>query len=76
MPFVYRATRELSFVYNAPVIVPGGIPVDLDAASRKQHEAATRPDAPEVKPLVQILPAASIAPPPVAGDIDGPRDPS
>ena len=32
-------TRELDFRYNAPVIVPGGIPVDLDAAAR----ASTRP---------------------------------
>jgi len=73
MPFVYRATRDLSFQYNAPVLEPGGIPVDLDAASRRQHEAATRPDAPEVKPLVQILPAASPAPMPIARDIDGPQ---
>ncbi len=72
MPFVYRLTRDLSFVYNAPVLVPGGIPVDLDAAARKQHEAATRPDAPEVKPLVQILPAAA-APPAVTPDLELPR---
>ena len=58
MPFLYRATRDLSFVHNAPVLEPGGIPVDLDAAAKRQHEAATRPEAPEPKPLVQILPAA------------------
>ena len=40
LPVVYRLTRELDFRYNAPVIVPGGIPVDLDAAARAQHEAA------------------------------------
>jgi membrane protease YdiL (CAAX protease family) len=77
MPFVYRATRDLSFRYNAPVLEPGGIPVDLDAAARRQHEAATRPEAPEVKPLVQILPVATPAPPlapPLASDLDGPRD--
>jgi membrane protease YdiL (CAAX protease family) len=74
MPFVYRATRDLSFHYNAPVLEPGGIPVDLDAASRRQHESATRPDVPEVKPLVQILPLAPAAPPPIAADIDRPRD--
>jgi hypothetical protein len=72
MPFVYRATRDLSFQYNAPVLEPGGIPVDLDAAARRQHEAATRPDMPEVKPLVQILPAGS-PPPPLAADLDTPR---
>lgn len=70
MPFVYRATRELSFHHNAPVLEPGGIPVDMDAAARRQHEAATRSDAPEVKPLVQILPVASSTPPPIAADID------
>ena len=73
MPFVYRATRDLSFHYNAPLLEPGGIPVDLDAAARVQHEAATREAAPEVKPLVQILPAAQ-TPPPLASDLDGPRD--
>jgi hypothetical protein len=72
MPFLYRATRDLSFEYNAPVLEPAGIPVDLDAASRRQHEAATRPDVPEVKPLVQILPVAS--PPPLAPDLELPRN--
>lgn len=72
MPFVYRATRDLSFRYNAPVLIPGGIPVDLDAAARLQHEAATRPDVPEVKPLVQILPAMP-PPPPLAPDLELPR---
>ena len=73
MPFVYRFTRDLSFVHNAPVLEPGGIPVDLDAAARRQHATATRPDAPEIKPLVQILPAASAAPLPLAADLDTPR---
>jgi uncharacterized protein len=76
IPLVYRATRDLSFEHNAPIIEPAGIPVDLDAASRRQHEAATRPDAPEVKPLVQILPAASQAPVPHAADLDTPRPPA
>jgi len=74
MPFVYRVTRDLSYLHNAPVLEPGGIPVDLDAAARAQHEAATRDQAPEVKPLVQILPAPSFEPPPLASDLDGPRD--
>ena len=74
MPFVYRATRDLSFHYNAPVLEPGGIPVDLDAAARKQHETATRPETPEVKPLVQILPATLPVPPVLAPDLDDPRD--
>ena len=59
MPFVYRATRDLSFQYNAPVLEPGGIPVDLDAAARRQHEAATRSAEPAIQPLVQILPAGA-----------------
>ncbi len=40
LPVVFRATRELDFRYNAPVLEPAGIPVDLDAAARVQHEAA------------------------------------
>jgi len=60
-PVVYRVTRELDFRYNAPVIIPGGIAVDLEAAARSQHEAATRTDdpGPAVPSLVQILPAAA-----------------
>ena len=42
IPVVYRLTRDLDFRYNAPDLVPAGIPVDLDAAARRQHEAATR----------------------------------
>lgn len=57
LPVVFSLTRELDYRYNAPVIVPGGIPVDLDAAARAQHEAAMGPAAP-VAPagatLVQI----------------------
>ncbi|MGB6689419.1 MAG: CPBP family glutamic-type intramembrane protease [Terracidiphilus sp.] len=66
LPLVYRITRDLDFQHNAPVIVPGGIPVDIDAAARRQHEAAmgtaveTGDPAPPV--LVQIAPAASGAP--------------
>ncbi len=59
LPVLFRMTRELSYRHNAPVLIPGGIPVDLDAAAKRQHEAATREEMPEVKPLVQILPAAS-----------------
>ncbi len=64
LPLVFRVTRDLDYRYNAPVIVPGGIPVDLDAAARKQHEAATRTAEPAASGLVQIFPAAT--PPPVA----------
>jgi membrane protease YdiL (CAAX protease family) len=66
IPVLYRLTRDLDFRYNAPVIVPGGIAVDLDAAGRAQHEAAMRPAEPAGPGLVQILPAAP-APAEVAG---------
>jgi hypothetical protein len=64
LPVVYRLTRELDFVHNAPVIVSGGMPVDLDAAARAQHEAAMGATEPAAPGLVQILPAASTAPMP------------
>jgi len=62
LPLVFRITHELDYRYNAPVIVPGGIPVDLDAAARRQHEAAMGPAEPAAPSLVQIFPAASPAP--------------
>ena len=65
LPVVYNITGDLDFLYNAPVIIPGGIPVDLDAAARAQHDAAMGPAAPvvPVSPgLVQIAPV--VAPPP------------
>jgi membrane protease YdiL (CAAX protease family) len=70
MPLVYSATSDLSFVHNAPVLEPAGLPVDLDAAAKRQHEAATRPDQPEIKPLVQILPVSASTPMPLASDLD------
>jgi hypothetical protein len=59
IPVAYRLTRELDYVYNAPVIVPGGIPVDLSAAGQRQHLAATGTVATAAPALVQILPAAT-----------------
>jgi membrane protease YdiL (CAAX protease family) len=67
VPVVYRVTRDLDFRYNAPVIVPGGIPVDLDAASRSQHEAAMGSAEPAAPPLVQIATAPT---PPAHGQSD------
>jgi uncharacterized protein len=77
-PIIYRVTRDLDFRYNAPVFVPGGIPVDLDGAARAQHESATRPAEPAPPSLVQILPVYT---PPVTAkpasdstsEPDGPR---
>jgi membrane protease YdiL (CAAX protease family) len=62
IPVVFRLTRELDYIYNVPVIVPGGIPVDLSAAGQRQHEAATGPVAAAAPALVQILPVAAPAP--------------
>jgi hypothetical protein len=73
IPVVYRVTRDLDFKYNAPEIVPGGIPVDLDAASRRQHEAAMGPVEPAAPSLVQI--AAVATPPPSLPRQDPPREP-
>jgi hypothetical protein len=56
LPVVYRMTRELDYRWNAPVIVPGGIPVDLSTTAKVQHEAAMGTAAPS---LVQILPVAT-----------------
>jgi membrane protease YdiL (CAAX protease family) len=58
LPVVYRLTRDLDYKYNAQVIVAAGLPVDMDAAGRRQHEAAPS--------LVQILPVAT--PPPPSAD--------
>ncbi len=53
---VYRATRQYSYQYNQPVIIPGGIPVDLDAMSRvlAPHHPVEPPVAPAGSTLVQI----------------------
>jgi membrane protease YdiL (CAAX protease family) len=62
LPVVFRVTGDLNYRYNAPVIVPGGIPVDLDAISRAQHEAAMGPAAPAAPTgsgLVQIASTGS-----------------
>lgn len=48
------ATRDLKHKYAQPVIIAAGIPVDIDAVARRQHEAAMGP-APSASPqLVQI----------------------
>lgn len=65
IPLVYRVTRELEFLYNAPLLVPGGIPVDIDAAARRQHEAAMGPAEPAPPQIVQIAHIAAAAAPPV-----------
>lgn len=49
-----KATRDLKHQYAQPVIVAGGIPVDIDAAARRQHEAAMGPSQPAQPQIVQI----------------------
>jgi membrane protease YdiL (CAAX protease family) len=51
---ILRVTRVYSARHNVPEIIPGGIPVDIDAVARRQHEAAMGPAQPAPSPLVQI----------------------
>ncbi|MBB6145174.1 hypothetical protein HNQ77_003132 [Silvibacterium bohemicum] len=53
---MYIATGDLKHKYAQPVIVAGGMPVDVDAIARRQHEAAMGVAAAEPAPpqLVQI----------------------
>lgn len=68
IPVLWRLTRDLDFRYGAPVIVPGGIPVDMDAASRAQHEAAMGPAVPALVQIAPVVaPAAEQPTPPAAG---------
>ena len=71
LPVVFRLTRDLDYRYNAPVIEPAGIPVDLDANVRAQHEAAMGPGTATASPLVQIAPASA---PPAADSGNVPAD--
>lgn len=70
IPVVFRVTRDLDFRYNVPVIVPGGVPVDLDAAARAQHQQATASAPPPATPLVQI---AGPPPPPPSSESASPH---
>jgi uncharacterized protein len=61
---VYRMTRGLAYLHTQPVIVPAGIPVDLDAMSSTlapHHPAAPLP-APAGTTLVQIESAPAQSP--------------
>jgi membrane protease YdiL (CAAX protease family) len=50
-----RTTREYAHLYATPEIIPAGIPVDIDALARRQHEAAMGPaPEPAAPQLVQI----------------------
>jgi hypothetical protein len=65
IPVMFRVTRDLDYKYNAPVLVPGGIPVDLDEAAKRQHEAAMGTAEPAMPALVQIAPVVLTPIPPV-----------
>ena len=55
-----RITGDYSYRYAQRVVVPGGIPVDIDEAAQRQHEAAMASPAEAPAPkLVQILPVAA-----------------
>jgi membrane protease YdiL (CAAX protease family) len=41
--FLLRTTREYAHKYAVPEIIPAGIPVDIDAIARRQHEAGIGP---------------------------------
>jgi uncharacterized protein len=57
MIVLVKMTRDYAHQYTHPVIVPGGIPVDVDAIARRQHEAAMGPAPVASEPkLVQIAP--------------------
>lgn len=57
-----RATSDLKYKYGYQEIVPGGIPVDIDAAARRQHEEAMAHAEPPAPALIQILPVQSEMP--------------
>jgi membrane protease YdiL (CAAX protease family) len=74
---VYRTTRGLAYLYTQPVIVPAGIPVDLDAMSSTlaPHHPVIPPPAPAGTTLVQIAssPPSSPRPATPALPLSGPE---
>ncbi|HTV81829.1 MAG TPA: CPBP family intramembrane glutamic endopeptidase [Acidobacteriaceae bacterium] len=72
---VMWGTSDLKYKFGFDEIVPGGIPVDLDAAARQQHEAAMAQAEPAEPKLVQILPApgASVMEPGGAAEEERPE---
>ena len=73
---LFKITRDYAYKYAHPVIVPGGIPVDIDAASRRQHEAAMGPatTAPATPQLIQIAPVTNPAAPAVPPMVEPPSE--
>jgi membrane protease YdiL (CAAX protease family) len=73
---ILRVTREYAHRYAFPEIVPGGIPVDIDAAARRQHESAMGPAEPAASKLVQIsdLPQAAAPPARPSSEVEPSED--
>ena len=63
---IMRVTREYASRYGYPEIIPGGIPVDIDGAARRQHETAMGPVQPAEPRLIQIANLPPAAAPPEA----------
>jgi hypothetical protein len=61
IPVLFRLTGDLDYRYNAPELIPGGIPVDLSAAAQAQHSSAMGAAEDSTPSLVQIAPAAVVA---------------
>ncbi len=66
LPVVFRLTRDLNYRYNAPVLEPAGLPVDLGRAAEAQHAAGMGN---ANAPLVQI----GMAAPPNGGQESAPK---
>jgi hypothetical protein len=63
-----RVTRDYAWKYAQPLIVSGGIPVDLDAAQARVHEAAQAQSGDPAAPkLVQIAAVTSLSPTVIPG---------
>lgn len=70
------STRDLQHKYAQPVIIPGGIPVDIDAISRRQHETAMGPSQPAAPKIVQINGVQRVPPPQVDPPPPPPTEPT
>jgi uncharacterized protein len=71
---VYRTTRRYAYLYTQPVIVPAGLPVNLDAMSRSlaPHHPVEPQPAPAGTTLVQIESISRPSPPPPLPVSSGP----
>jgi membrane protease YdiL (CAAX protease family) len=74
---LFKVTRNYAWQYAQPVIIPGGYPVDIDAAARRQHDVAmASPAAPTPPQFVQIIAPAAPAPGELSGRVVNPGDDS